>query len=723
MDLKAFISKHDMLWSDFPRKWDEGPFLGNGRLGLLCYFEGDSLLFPLGSTDVYDNRPFDPLNSNIQFQTPRLPIGSFELKTVGKPTGFSAKLSLYDAAVSGVVTTELGSTTFSARIPYDGDVWQIETADSGKERSRLLYVPDKAESPRQTKMREFKDWKRYCSTYQEPKAPRDSSVDGVSLHIQPLFSEGAYVVGWKSEHGRLTAAISLSGESDAASKVLSAAAGFGELAAAHALAWSSYWQGGFISLPDAVLEDFYWIQLYKIACLSRPDGRVTDTVGPWLMPTSWPAAFWNLNVQLIYSSMYVPGKFAQASALPNNLISETDTLIDNVEPQYRSDSAGICLNTTSSLYSPMFVPGRDMAGKVELGNLTWVLFCVWRQYEFTGELRLVRDAVLPLLRRCIGYYRHFLFERDGYLHLMPTESPEYCTIDEDTNYDLALIRWALQTLPKACALCGEEPDGDWSDIERRLVPYPENESEGFQISANVRMSHSHRHYSHLLMFYPLRLLSPDSPADRARVIKTIEHWQSMPEMLEGYSQTGAASMYALLGDGDKALEYLKKLVSGFVRPNTMYREEGGPVTETPLAAVTSLCDMLIQTDSDTLKIFPAVPSGWKDVCFYRLCAFGGLRVSARLAGGKLAWLDIRASRDVSFRLVCDACDRIISLKAGMSFTLPCDAAAEPQDVCSEESMHNCFGLNDKTARCVKLISPIDTKKTRPTVDPATVTVI
>ncbi|MCO7111790.1 hypothetical protein NIB75_02370 [Bacteroides uniformis] len=166
----------------------------------------------------------------------------------------------------------------------------------------------------------------------------------------------------------------------------------------------------------------------------------------------------------------------------------------------------------------------------------------------------------------------------------------------------------------------------------RLAPYPTNEN-GLMIAANKPLEKSHRHYSHLLAFYPFRLLHPDVPENRKFLEKSIEHWLSLEDGkgLAGYSYTGAASLYAYLGNGNKAYERLAHFINkpigiSILLPNTFYVESQGknPVIETPLSAAASLTELLIQSWDETIRIFPAVPDHWKDCAFHAL--EGGRRI-------------------------------------------------------------------------------------------------
>src|SRR5439155_12708087 len=61
------------------------------------------------------------------------------------------------------------------------------------------------------------------------------------------------------------------------------------LVVAHRLWWHAYYPESFLSFPDARLESYYWIQIYKLASAMRADGPILDLAGPWFRATPWPA--------------------------------------------------------------------------------------------------------------------------------------------------------------------------------------------------------------------------------------------------------------------------------------------------------------------------------------------------------------------------------------------------------------------------------------------------
>ena len=159
-----------------------------------------------------------------------------------------------------------------------------------------------------------------------------------------------------------------------------------------------------------------------------------------------------------------------------------------------------------------------------------------------------------------------------------------------------------------------------------------------------------------MMVYPLRLVRPaPRPADRALIERSLAHWIGFEGALQGYSFVGASAISSLLGKGEDAARYLDELLPRFVKPNTMYLE-AGPVIETPLAAAQAVHEMLLQSWGGVLRVFPAVPAGWKDAAFHDLRAEGAFLVSAVRRGGRTALVRVHSLAGEPARLRVDMPD-------------------------------------------------------------------
>lgn len=724
LNWKKFMSRHDLVFDEIPHIWYEAPFLGNGFMGAVVYFSEDNkkMIISLGHTCIYDNRPMEKVSDNMLYMTPRLPVGKTEIEFDGTVVNVNLRLDLYYARLYGRVFTTSGAVDIDCMIFNGSDCLYLEHKENGGEGVKITYTPYKAESPRYNKG--VIDNEDKYKKYERAKPLKSYEKNGTSAYAQPYFTKGGFCVTQNVTDSKVYTAVNYDDESTEAlvqnglTLLKNSILNTKNLIKEHIEWWNAFYKKSLISIDDGVYESFVYIQLYKLACASRENGRPFDTCGPWLTEgTSWPGTWWNLNVELTISPLYATNHIELAHCVNNMLTKHFDDLINNVPEKYRSDCAALGRNTTKTLYAPIVEPGDLNATNPEreAGNLTWILFYIWQEYRMTGNDELINDIVYPLLKKAIKFYSYFLQkDKNGKLHLPATISPEYNKSDSpDTNYDLALIRWGCKTLKQINEdfNLNDKDKSLWDKILLTLTDYPKSDEEGLFIAAKIPYAESHRHYSHLLAFYPLHILSENKKRERNLVEKSIEFWQSKPEALQGYSQSGAASMYAMLGNGNKAIKHLENLWSGFIKPNTMYHESGNPVLETPPSAVTSIVEMLVQSHNGYIDFFPSVPDCWKNICFDNLLCYDGFEVGAKLTDGKVEWIRItsRLGRkckikvnfeaeprytSVAYRILSDGL-MTINLEAGENAIISTVPSPIVDCVPVSSMTTNCYGLNKK----------------------------
>jgi hypothetical protein len=649
VDWPAFMGRQDLIWNRPPDRWESGAFMGNGLLGatLFATEDGAALKWHIGRTDVVDRGS-------------RIPIGDLTLKTVGELTGADLRLDLWNAETTGTIKTSRGEIGVRTFTHADQIAQVIVLAPSNGEADvRFEWTPGLAVNPRYLHERQ-----RVPRRERNPE-PQMASSGEVQLAIQPLSSGGGHVTVWKEiavdgadRAFLVSVGFSPTNVDDAQDEAIeavneAAATGIDELATSHRAWWHSFWPASFVSFPDARLESFYWIQMYKMASGTRADRPLLDLMGPWFRSTPWPRIWWNLNIQLTYWPQLASNRLHLGESLLKALDDHRPQLARNARP-FSDDSYAIGRSCSYDL---------DRAAKPEIGNLTWALHNYYLQYRYTMDDSMLRDRLFPLLKGSVNYYLHLLEEGpDGKLHIPWGLSPEYPNQPDpnpDSNYDLALLRWGCMTLLAICdRLDIDDPKIPvWRDTLERLIPYPVDEN-GLMVSATVPFAESHRHYSHLMMIYPLYTMNLDQAENRALVEKSLNHWMGLERALRGYSCTGAASISALMGRGDDALRYLNMLLDARrfgVHPNTMYTE-AGPVVETPLSAAASLHDMLLSSWGGKIRVFPAVPAAWQDVTIHNMRTEGAFLVSAVRRGGETRFIRIESLAGEPFRLVTDMAD-------------------------------------------------------------------
>jgi glycosyl hydrolase family 95 len=419
-----------------------------------------------------------------------------------------------------------------------------------------------------------------------------------------------------------------------------ASIGFDPLLAAHRAWWHQYYPASFLSVPDPRLEAFYWIQMYKLASAMRADGPIPGLEGPWFRNVPMNVIGWDLNVPLTYAPLFTANRLALGESLFTALDRNRQNLINNVPPALRSTAAAIGLASEQNLVSPVNLATASTDMQREIGNLPWAVYLEWKSARYRMDDAMLRDRVLPLLARSTAYYLSLVkLGPDGRYHLPPTLSPELGSV-ADASYDLALLRWSLQTLIDGTQrLRLTEPRlANWKEVLAHLAGFPINAS-GLMIGRGRPLAQSEPRFSHLLAISPLQMLNPARPPDRRLIEESLRNWESRAESFRGYSYAYAARLYAYLGDGDRALGNLHVELNRFVLPNTF---DPDPTTglAAPLAAASSVQDMLLQSWGGRLHVFPAMPAEWKNAAFANLRGEGAFLISAVWKDGQADWVRI-----------------------------------------------------------------------------------
>ncbi len=649
IDWPAFLGRHDLVWQRTPARWGESAFIGNGVLGATIFAQDSVLGWMINRTDVTHDQS-------------RYPIGRVVLKTRGAQRDGSARLDLWKAEARGEVTTDSGVVRWRSYVGRSPSVIVIELEGRGAERSVALgWAPAEARPPRKVARKEA-----FAPEDLHP-APTIASTPQNISSVQSFIGGGAHaelIRRGRVRDGKTVFYVAI-GQGTSAPNALRAArdtvdvaARIGEprLAVEHRAYWQqAFYPSSFLSFPDPRLEGYYWIQMYKLGSAMREDGPILDLNGPWYSATPWPAIWWNLNIQLTYSPLARANRLPLSESLFRNLDRGTQALIDNVPERLRADAAAIGRSTGPNLVRKVDLATATSDASLEAGNLPWTMFYYWQYHRYTMDDSLLRHRVYPLLGRAIGNYLAYAAKADdGKYHLPKTHSPELASMP-DANYDLSLLRWGLETLIASAQRLriNDARLPRWRDVLANLTPFPQD-STGLLVGKDRPWKESHRHYSHLLAIYPLDLIRPDRPDDRATIEKSLATWESAPAAFRGYSYTGSAAMHAMLGHGDAALLRMNKYLDAprYMEPNTFYAE-AGPVIETPLGAAATLQEMLLQDWGGAIRVFHGTPSTWKDASFDRLRTDGAFLVSAVRRNGRTAWVRIQSLAGQPCRVVVD----------------------------------------------------------------------
>ena len=642
---QKLLERHNLKWSHVSNKWDQGAFAGNGLLGFMVYkLDEGTYRWELGRTDVMAHFQFPKLD----WADPRVLLGDFILKPEGKIISEKMELELWNAQVIGEIQTDQGTIKWRSFVHATKNIIVIETEKTEGEYNAVLdFRAVHRISPCLHTKNAAKFTKEFIEDHLPPK-PELKVVEHVHLSSQPFFTGGQSCIAWKKMshdartilYGTITNSYPEVTAEDEALELLKhdSSTNLENLVASHREWWHKYYQQSFLSMNDTFWEGFYWIQMYKLGSATRPGKPLIDTQGPWLTQTPWPTTVWNLNVELSYSPVYTSNRLEIGKSLCETLTGNIDQLVNNVPEKYRPDCAAIsrassCINLNSPIEAEW-----------EVGNLMWACHNYYRQCAYSMDKELMLEGLYPLLTKITNFYMAIMEKgEDGKYHLPPTQSPEFKGnfLTKDTNYDLAMLRWGCQTL---CSISDKYELNDknyskWSDTLENLVEYSVDDN-GMMVGIDQPFNQSHRHFSHIIGIFPLNILGLHTPEMLPLIHKSIEHWISFEGALQGYSFTGASSMYSSLGDGEKSLKYLNGLIP-YLTSNTMY-VENGPVIETPLSGAESIHNMLLQSWNGIIKVFPAVSEKWQNISFADLRTEGAFLISAKRENGKTKFVKIES---------------------------------------------------------------------------------
>jgi alpha-L-fucosidase 2 len=297
-------------------------------------------------------------------------------------------------------------------------------------------------------------------------------------------------------------------------------------------------------------------------------------------------------------------------------------------------------------------------------------------YLYSQDEVFLRDKAYPFMREFMKFFAGYLEKgEDGLYHLPWDSSPEFeYLMGWDVTCSLALIRFLAESLLQSQDILGlSDPDvPKWQEILDHLTPYPEDQS-GLLIMKDTPLSHSHRHHSHLMPIHPLGQLNVDgTEEERSLISRSINTWlrQGFGEWI-GEVWSWASLIASRIYKGNMACMFLERYADAFPSENSLNMNndekkygQGGffflhstdPGATRPdgwpdrwprefsinggFGAAAAVLEMLLQSWTGVVRVFPALPDRWHDAWFENLRAQGAFLVSSRLSRRRVAFIDI-----------------------------------------------------------------------------------
>lgn len=721
--IAAILRQQDLLYERAPMRWIDGLPLANGGIGTVLWGNGAPLVFTLDSYDVWETRTLWPGDDprftyanlrrlkeegrtaelyevalrrrNTRFtESPpphptRLPLGRMEVRWPGTPKDFRARLDLHRARVIGQLGFDKGRAAFTSFICSVRNVLVLEI---GCDRDLPLPEIFLCPAPEDDFSRKLlRSWK-----YPEPELLQEPGRK-ILFHSYGEHKEYSLVAETVCSRRKRTVFLTIVAGVDGddtrsqALRLLAEArkAGVPALRAEHEAEWASFWGKSAIQLPDPRMENLYYMEQYKHHSCSRPGHLPVSIQGLWTTDGAWPPWRGNytndMNTEMSYWMVYASNHLESAAPLYEmhwrNL------------PYHRKLGTywyGKEMAIVTSEHGPGGEPFPGLVTDEHCPSSgAWIAHHFWLHWKYSQDETFLRERAYPFMKEMVHGYLHILEKRaDGRYHIPFTDSPEFFggrpeMLSDDTNYDLALLRFLLQSLVEAQShLLSPEPDAShWQEILDHLVAYPlaptgwmtlceqqrsacppgadspdPKEHLCLALFAGMALPMSHRHHSHLIGIHPLGVIDPERSAEESRLVEN-----SLSDLVfkgtgewNGWSFPWASLISGRAGKARMAHHFLQLYLDGFLTANTFHTNSSNPqdpngivasqgelmTLEAGFGAAAAILEMLLQSHHEVIRVFPTCYSGWRNAAFFRLRAEGAFLISARRTDRRVRFVEI-----------------------------------------------------------------------------------
>jgi len=689
-------ARHGLNYKTPAMVWDEAMPLGNGLLGALVWGDGKPLRISLDRTDLWDLRPVPEFRSkDYSYRTMRqwvkegrladlhrlydnpygnpgptkIPAGRIEL-TLGDEAVFeNASLDLAKAAAS----VTFGDNSKAEIFVHASEPFGMIRINSARHVNIKLLAPPFAgkitddAGPGKISAGDLASL-RY-------EAPVESSGDNWTGYLQQGWGgfRFAVVVCWRKSQSAWIGAWSIAStggsrtaptnESEDPLKTArkncekALQAGFSNAISTHRQWWDSYWYKSSVRVPNKIIERQWYLEMYKFGAAARSGTPPISLQGPWTADNMkippWKGDYHHdLNTELCYWPAYSGNQLDGAFGFVNWLWETKDSA--RAWTRRFFDMPGLNVPMTADLNQEQIGGWHQYTHSAT--TAAWLAHHFYLHWRYGMDRDFLKNRAYPWLRETSVFLEAVTKKGpDGKRTLPLSSSPEindnrleawFSTI---TNYDLALIRW---TFEKTAELAVETGNGQQAEHWREvLAEMPDlaldAKSKKILVAKDYPLAASHRHFSHLMAIHPLGLIRwENGPQDQAIIKASMDDLEkSGTSQWCGYSFSWLANMAARARDGEKAAKALEIFSTAFCLRNSFHcnGDQSGkgysnfryrPFTlEGNFAAAAGLQEMLLQSYSGTIRIFPAVPANWKDISFKTLRAEGAFLVSAERKDG------------------------------------------------------------------------------------------
>lgn len=318
------------------------------------------------------------------------------------------------------------------------------------------------------------------------------------------------------------------------------------------------------------------------------------------------------------------------------------------------------------------IPGAWVAWT---GAAAWLANHFWWHWEYTQDVKFLRERAYPYLKEIADFYLDFLIkDEDGYYITCPSHSPEqvmkgrenlqifgrpkgWSVMCVNATMDIALITEVFTNLLAASEQLNLDIDKrpKWRDVLEHLRPWPIDNEQGLRefppgqevLEGTEMWIANHFLIPHLYPLFPGELITVDETPQLAKAAKKALQIMSATR-IGGEAISWRACCWARLLDVEAAMICLRRIAqSQFTKGLCGLCTWGEPpgaagafLVDTNFGTAAAVAEMLLQSHRGVIRILPALPENWGKGEAKGWRARGGFELNFSWRGGCIEHLSI-----------------------------------------------------------------------------------
>lgn len=432
------------------------------------------------------------------------------------------------------------------------------------------------------------------------------------------------------------------------------------------------------NLPPLLVEKIYKFSRYLMVAGTTDDGNVLSPCGLWngCYKPYRAAVSASGELELTYLHAFCGNMFGS--------LEKTFDYFENNMGDYRNNAQRL-FGCRGIVVPVIAAPKTGRLGSTDVfavhftGCAAWIANFYYKYAVYSQNTKFLKNRLIPFMKEVAVFYNDFLVSTPNGLEMSPSVLPmrvadsykitDRPVIAKNSQLDFCLMKDLFTNLIEACETCKVKGDvALWKKTVDTIPPMQLASDGSIKEFVNSIISVDYTGVSNGTLYpaYFGEEVSWQSDEETVRAyLTTADKKRSVPSIQNSYNMTVLGAVYARLGDAASAKTCLTNAIRGCAMNNLVFVDKDwrgmgicGSGVWTPVQLHANMIfandvqQMLLYSHKNVIKIFPALPSDWKQVEFCGLLAENGVAVSVKLDDTKATvTIKLESKKDATVDLV------------------------------------------------------------------------